>query len=395
MKNFKSIFKALSVLAVFSSVFIVACEKQNDVPTNEVNSSVVELNQGKYDQDMVDFAKSLAASMKNKDMRAAIKQEASKQFDEDYDILWANFKDDNVSGTTVEKLISSKAEIGTTSLRFVQDRLPLLNIAVPVNSDKWNTDNFTPLVAVIPSGVKDKDIKQIKAYDAEGKEFMLDAQKRPDYPVVVIGNNERVTFSETKGYILSKGFKQEAANILEDVIPVDEDGSGGGGYIPPGTPSYCVNYGTRLGIGAFRTDDITAIEGWFRGAPEIMVSITAANGPNNAQGTLVTDGVTNVPSRSIIDGKWYVPAIPNYKFYWQTAYGDLLTVELSEQDSDEGSWLNQTLEVVFADKKYSTNVLRFLHNSHDYVGKFQVSRQSCMPDENGVSQLYFRMVTTN
>jgi hypothetical protein len=389
MKNFKSIFKALSVLAVFSSVFIVACEKQNDVPTNEVNSSVVELNQGKYDQDMVDFAKSLAASMKNKDMRAAIKQEASKQFDEDYDILWANFKDDNVSGTTVEKLISSKAEIGTTSLRFVQDRLPLLNIAVPVNSDKWNTDNFTPLVAVIPSGVKDKDIKQIKAYDAEGKEFMLDAQKRPDYPVVVIGNNERVTFSETKGYILNKGFKQQDSNLR---LPIAGDDPTGGGGTPTTTPSYCVNFYNSLAIGAYKSDNLSSIEGWFRGAPELVINILGGDGEYAATGKLIAYGVTNVPSRSVIDGVWFLPSIAEYRFTWFPSYGDVVWVDMIEQDDDAQGWLNQTIEVTFADKKYSTNVQKIFYNSSDPIGKFPVSRTNCMPFVNGNTSCYFRMV---
>jgi Protein of unknown function (DUF3103) len=392
MKNFKSLLKTLSVLAAFSSVFIVACEKQNDVPTNEVNSSVVELNQGKYDQDMVDFAKSLAASMKNKDMRAAIKKEASKQFDEDYDILWAKFKEGNVGGTSIEKLVSIKAEVGTTSLRTVQDRLPLLNIAVPVNSDKWNTDNFTPLVAVIPSGVKDKDIKQIKAYDAEGKEFMLDAQKRPDYPVVVVGNNERVTFSETKGYLLKNKFKQEEANL--PITLADEDPTGGGGTYtpPPTTPSYCVNFYNSLAIGAYKSDNLSSIEGWFRGAPELVINILGGDGEYASTGKLIAYGVTNVPSRSVIDGKWFTPSIAEYRFTWFPTYGDVVWVDLIEQDDDAQGWLNQSIEVVFADKKYSTNVQKIFYNANDPIGKFPVSRTNCMPFVNGNTSCYFRMV---
>ena len=387
MKNFKSLFKVFGIFAVSSSLFIVACDKRADISDNQVPSPQETKVAGVYDEDMVTLARSLAASMKDKDMRNAIKNEANKTFDDDFDILWDNFKSAKVAGSTVEKTVLSKASSSTSSLKTVQSRLPLLNIAVPVNIDKWNTDNFTPLVAVIPSGIKDKDLKELKAYDSDGNEHILDAKKRPDYPVVVIGNNERLTYSAATGYASNNSLfnRQEKGKRL----PEDE---------PSGstTPSPCsIKYGDRLAIGAFKTKDVSFIEGWFKGAPEIMVTIGAANGPNNTIGTRITDGITNVPSRSIIDDKWFVMDTPNYKFWWEEVYGELLTVELSEQDSDAGSFFDTPIEVEVAGKKYSTNIFRFLHNSHDYIGKFQVSRRGCLPDENGNDNLFFRMVSVN
>ena len=390
MKNFKSIFKTLCAFAALSSVFLVACKKENGISTNEVNPTVVEASKvGKYDQDMVDFAKSLATSMKSKDMRTAIKNEANKQFDDDYDILWARFKGKNVAGSSVLELVSRNSNAGATSLKTIEGRLPLLNIAVPVNIDKWNVENFTPVVAVIPSGVKDSELKQIKAYDADGKEIMLDAQKRPDFPVIVIGNNERLTFSESQGYVSSSGVKQAVANLLP--LPIDEDG-GAGGDVPPSTPSYCVNFYNSLAIGAYKSDNLSSIEGWFKGAPELVINILGGDGEYAATGKLIANGVTNVPSRSVIDGQWFTPSIAEYRLTWFPSYGDVVWVDLIEQDGNAQSWLNQTIEVTFADKKYSTNVQKVFYNESDPIGKFPVSRTNCMPFTNGNTSCYFRMV---
>jgi len=72
----------------------------------------------------------------------------------------------------------------------------LHQVSLPVNYDDWD-GNKPILVAYTPLTIDDMEWKEIYAYDADMKEHILDAKTPPDFPVMVVGINER---SDTNGY---------------------------------------------------------------------------------------------------------------------------------------------------------------------------------------------------
>ncbi|MEE9465299.1 MAG: hypothetical protein V3W14_07000 [Candidatus Neomarinimicrobiota bacterium] len=74
------------------------------------------------------------------------------------------------------------------------------------------------MVAYTPLTINDVDVREIYAYDSSGEEYILDGQVPPDFPVMVVGINERTEFNR----FLKKG-------LLRDDEGGGGDGGGGGG----------------------------------------------------------------------------------------------------------------------------------------------------------------------
>lgn len=70
------------------------------------------------------------------------------------------------------------------------ESLPPSQVSVPVKFTSWNAANVAPLVAYVPAGIDDMDLKSVTAYDAEGRAYELDAWEEPTQPVIVIGPDE-------------------------------------------------------------------------------------------------------------------------------------------------------------------------------------------------------------
>lgn len=67
-------------------------------------------------------------------------------------------------------------------------------------------------MAYTPLTINDVDVTEIYAYDSSGEEYVLDGQEPPDFPVMVVGINERMGLYTS----LNK-------------LAIDEDAGGGGG----------------------------------------------------------------------------------------------------------------------------------------------------------------------
>jgi len=179
-----------------------------------------------YDKNIRRIAKAVARSLKSKELRSLLKNEASKKMDGDFDILWKDLKEKvaDKENKKFNDLIAenSDSDIGETS--FAQKRNMLdnftelykrLQIAIPVNIEKWDINNFHPLVAFLPADYSE-DWDEVEAYDNNGKIVKISNKNMPSMPVVVINLNER---SDGNGVILNN-YK---------MIPVD------GTYLPQPT----------------------------------------------------------------------------------------------------------------------------------------------------------------
>lgn len=145
------------------------------------------------------FAKVLSKAVYNsKDIRDFIKNEAQKQFDNNYDVLYGLVKDQQLpSGETFGEAIAKYGETSKTELEAISKKFPLLSILVPdasvieegFTNEKWDTSD--PEVGVSyemdgGSGV----------VFSEGDSVMtIEHDEIPGFPVLVVRGDKRVGYN--------------------------------------------------------------------------------------------------------------------------------------------------------------------------------------------------------
>lgn len=192
-------------------VLILSCEKEIEEAPELSLSEKVALNE---ENALVHhFANVLAKSLSNKDGRSFIKKEALKEFDGDYDILFAKVKDEDFSGKSLKSsrqktygsflkdFYESKSKNKSNEdfdifINSLSDNYPLLQISIPEvyeqSTENWDISDYTPLVAVLPDNFDENITEVITAYDMDGNISYLNINEYPDNPVIIISQNERL-----------------------------------------------------------------------------------------------------------------------------------------------------------------------------------------------------------
>jgi len=177
-----------TLLALF---IFVSCKKTPNEPLAPQPSHITQQS----NVNDVEFAKTLARALTDKEVRSLIRQEAIRMFDKDYDVLYGFSKEVTGSnGKTLHEQIAAYAK-DKQAFNELVNATPLLTIYVPqlenFDAAKWDTDKQAPIVAV-----RNLDDKQngrpLLAYDADGNEIKLSYSVKPDRPLVVVKENERV-----------------------------------------------------------------------------------------------------------------------------------------------------------------------------------------------------------
>jgi hypothetical protein len=162
------------------------------------------------------FTQGLHHALKYKEVRIKIKSAIIERFDGDYNILFAQLKDERITvnrnGLNEElvfgKLISEgidtpkessdflgkPGEIQTKSfLDSIAERLPLLQIAIPelptASAEEWSAENSSLPIAIVPENIVDDKVPVI---GVDGTLGSLSATTPPESLVIVISRNERV-----------------------------------------------------------------------------------------------------------------------------------------------------------------------------------------------------------
>ncbi len=183
-----------------------------------------------------EFAKMLAVSLNSADFRKFIKEEAEKKFDGDYDILVSKVLNAKIGGQNFSSMLKASHTQGADVFSRVTKN-EYLNISVPVEIEKWDTKAQTLLVANAIDYI-DGETERVKAWDGKGNVYWIDAKVEPNYPVVVVGNNERLDFYEE--YFAEQARAKNARTS-----------------------------GNTERVEYIRCPNLDAIEGWLKGAPEI------------------------------------------------------------------------------------------------------------------------------
>ena len=193
----KKYFVSLFCIAAFC-----ACTDQvNEFPSQPDGSQSKTIVQASLDQVTAQkkFAKALSKAVSNSlDVRKFLKAEAVAQFDNDYDIFYPLVKN---------KIVYDKQSLRDILLSYCKDEnelvqieqsLPLLNILVPdlslfwdFNAEKWNVDDKE--VSVICRDDKDNTL-----YENGENIGKMTTGDIPDFPCLVVKNNERMKVSSVK-----------------------------------------------------------------------------------------------------------------------------------------------------------------------------------------------------
>lgn len=383
-----------------------SCDKNDGVVSPESEPvGNISAEQVQYDPQMEAIAKALAASMGEESVRTLIKTEALKKFDGDYDILYQKIGNQNVGGKTLSSLLNENSQKGNEKSRTLPIsqfavQMPLLNIGVPVNAEKWNTSNFEPLVVISPSSVVKDETKLtvVKAYDKAGKVHWLDAKKTPDFPVVVVGLNERVKVLANGQTELKKGlvFASNGEDKKQVELYENPDGGGGGGGGGGGTPTCTRPNNSDEYIINIRASNGDAWEGWFDGGPEFTLQIAGASNNTQPNGNNIPQIVGNSfpfnydNNYHAIEGNG--ADMNAFLIQWDDNYGGILSYVWREEDTGGPTGFTEPVKIKALGKDIlDTNILMFFSWGADPVGTFPVYRTHCSPFVYGTPTFNFKI----
>jgi hypothetical protein len=314
MKKINSIFCVL-----IAGFLITSCQKENlDSLKNRDAATSTSSARSSVDQtkNLERVALALAKTMSEKQVRETLKQAALKQFDGDYDVLYADIRNAAFSdGQTLNQKLAKAENTSAGEIDGLASFSKRVQISVPVNCEEWNTDDFQPLVAVSPVGVAEKDLATVKAFDANGNVHLLDAKETPKVPVIVVGLSERVD----EDGILKPGVK-----------PVKQS-----------TKSGRVN-GDAEYMYWIKCPVLKDIESWTLGKPELRAMFISAKNPT----LVVVDQYFYPPSRGSVDNTWWLidGGTPRFLFSWYTEdLGNYMIYHwLEDDDAGEKQTINQS-----------------------------------------------------
>lgn len=321
-----------------------------------------------------EVAQALAATLGDAQTRRVVKREVGKKFDGDFNVLYREIANKKVGtgtfrqalGNAVGKVQKKAGTVGKeAALRNLDEyssALPQLQISVPVKFADWDVDKTAPLVAFVPADVDDSDLREVEAFDATGRRYLLDAQVEPDFPVVVVSLSER---TDSKGFLRSEFVRP---GLLDSAVESIEDPSDPGGDIgfEPISPVYSVAgpsacdprthaYGDRELLHQIKINNDH--EPWVKGSPEIYATYSFVDS-QNFRGQFFMSGVDN-------EGQWY--SINGPLFYWQSYYGNTFVMAVWEQDGTNYgtftynySGFNYTVQIQDGDDSLGSTLVSFL-----------------------------------
>lgn len=311
-------------------ISITSCEKEDlSIEEPDINSvariskksgPALDVKLSFQDKKLDKLARRLASSLEDEELRAFIKTEALKKFDGDYDILYSMIKGKNVGSRKFSEHLN-RAGNADEAVSQVADEIPLLNIAVPVNIEKWDTETFTPMVAFAYSSFDENTTTHLKAYDSDGNIHWLDAKQRPDHPIIILGLNERVKVDQ-KGNLLQIGNYPLANLRIEEPILAPEDPYYGGGGNDGGSSGGSTNNNCRVDkkreyLKGINCTDLSSYESWHLGAPELRLRTFVVKYDQKDFIVENFSGPFKPNKRDEVNNKWW--GITSDLFYWDKA----------------------------------------------------------------------------
>jgi len=179
-------FLKFSAIILFALGFI-ACEK-----SEELSGESSRMKAPGYDDklaaeynadfDQVAFAVNRLLE-ESQDFREIVKAEVGKCFDGDYNVLISQLI---VNYSIVVELFVQR----NVDILSIVEKYPLIQIAIPVEYEQWDGQGGLPVVFV-PYDFDEGETEFVDGYDVNGKNVSFSTEEEPEFPVVVISENER------------------------------------------------------------------------------------------------------------------------------------------------------------------------------------------------------------
>ena len=324
-------------LLTFITAFVVSCSEKlpenHTAPiTENTGQLIVPSTAVRFDEksarespsveleEAEDFARLLAVSLNDKNLRKFIKDEANQKYDGDFDILVSRVLEKKVSGERFDERIQRSHLNGIDKGKETFNKAaknPKLNISVPVLIERWN-DLSQKLLVAVAIGANEKETAYLKAYDGEGNSYLIDAKKEPDAPVIVVGNNERM------GYTIGRAVNSKAKNLRTS------------GNLEKITFIQCL--------------DLNDIEAWHKGGPEIQFDCVVYNNDFSAAYAAASGKQSHVSRETAKDG--WIPEgshLGLFEWYFDDNHGPDYFLQVGEMD-DAGSTHKFTIGVTAGKK---------------------------------------------
>lgn len=201
----------LARVLLVALIGLSSCSKKEDIQLDEPQTKVFSGREAKVSK--VELAKLLAKAVADERIRVAIKNEALKKFDGDFNVLFHKIKNEKIDEKTTFGSYFLTLSDDSKALSRKINGLPLLNILIPSTyiAEHWDAKAEIPLVVV-----RDENNKLI-AFNKEGDSAEVDPTKIPRYPVLVLKDNERVvTDADVNDKPSLSGRESQANFIMSD-----------------------------------------------------------------------------------------------------------------------------------------------------------------------------------
>jgi hypothetical protein len=183
-------FVKLKVLALLIlMVFAYSCTKEVTTPPQK---ELEDLKISAQNESIKTFAKIVAQGIENVEFRKFLKKEALKQFDGEFNVLYQFVKDNKIAEKTVNDFLFSSSKSNDSDINLILQNVPNIQIAIPVNIDNWNVENYIPYVLSLPVDFDDSKELELVAFRNDGSSITLNSKTPPDFPVIVVSKSQRV-----------------------------------------------------------------------------------------------------------------------------------------------------------------------------------------------------------
>lgn len=321
-RNFKSI---VLIIATTMAIFYTSCNK-NDLDTTALSKPIDKSKELISSNSVTkkikiaslnNFSKSFALSLNNLEFRNFVERELKKEWGGDIQFLVNDIFESKIHGQKkfqdyiVENGLDAESKADLLSSKKVRI------LAMESTFDKINQFGFKNVLVVEGEG-ESKTKSFFSAYELTGKKIKIDASKEPEVPVFVVNSCEVCDDNE-----------------LTKLIPEPKKGS------------LRRSSGQTENITYFLVPNISDIEGWNYGRPEIRVLVTVHSLATSSV-LVAKDG--QLPSRarssweaginfSLPTNQWYL-----FNWYFATTQGPSYFIKIWEWD-DDGEVLNLTWSV--------------------------------------------------
>jgi hypothetical protein len=293
------------IIVYLTAISILSCKKQDYKTSLLTPSNVIG---SEWDKTVAKVAGITNHLLKQQTFRNYFKTEVLKTFDGDYDVLLRKVVKDlkNLAPNRTDRTNSALIVYDPEQIAYLEvvgTEYPQMQLSVQTDPDAWNTTTYIPPVVYTDALYDEATTMFVPVVDDNGNTIsQLDAQIEPQYPVVIVSENERTLVTPDGDVVLSEpesAYDGISYFVLQpdSLLPIDPNQS---------LQWFRQNYKYES-VYALRYDDLGKVEGWPAGGPETRIFTYNADDPQGI--SYKKDGWDHGAKwakRKNIKDKWFV-----------------------------------------------------------------------------------------